>query len=104
MQYVARDEGYVSRVACGAVAGWAGWLTIYPLDVLRSRVISLGAGGGPSLAPLAAARACYAEHGLRGFFVGIRLTLLRAAPVAGVVLPINDYFLRLLRTEEVTRL
>lgn len=60
----------------------------------------MGAGGGPSLTPLAAARACYAEHGLRGFFVGIRLTLLRAAPVAGVVLPINDYVLRLLRSED----
>ena len=38
----------------------------------------------------AAVRETYANGGLRGFYRGIGFTLLRAAPVAGVVLPVYD--------------
>ena len=41
---------------------------------------------------------CYAEGGLRAFWRGIGMTLLRAGPVAGVVLPVNDVLLDYLRT------
>jgi hypothetical protein len=119
------------------VAGCCGWLSIYPLDVLRSRIMStapvalassadLGASelrGSTSHPPRAAAadapaidaararavgarvgaqpasivamvsaaaRETYAAGGLRGFYRGISFTLLRAAPVAGTVLPVYD--------------
>ena len=36
----AREPLYV-RIGCGMVAGCGGWLSIYPLDVLRSRVMSV---------------------------------------------------------------
>ena len=46
---------------------------------------------------LRAVRECYAEGGLRAFWRGIGMTLLRAGPVAGVVLPVNDLLLDWLR-------
>ena len=39
---------------------------------------------------VAATRETYANGGIRGFYRGIGFTLLRAAPVAGVVLPVYD--------------
>lgn len=137
-------EPLALRVLSGMFAGVVGWVSIYPLDVLRSRVMSVvppmmttaaaagpasGGGGAPppeALAPLSpeagaaraatfslqpalrapthapappsqlygmiaqAARETYANGGLRGFFRGITFTLMRAAPVAGVVLPVYD--------------
>ena len=49
----------------------------------------------PPLPPLTemvrvAVRETYANGGLRGFYRGISFTLIRAAPVAGVVLPVYD--------------
>ena len=81
------------RVGCGAVAGIFGWLSIYPLDVLRSRVMSAppsAAGGGGFATVARVARETYARGGVAAFFSGMSLTLLRAAPVAGVVLPVYD--------------
>lgn len=34
------------RMLAGASAGVVGWLSIYPLDVVRSRINAQGAGGG----------------------------------------------------------
>ena len=113
----APPDSLLARVMCGACAGIAGWLSIYPLDVLRSRVMStvppclsqrapVGSGGAIAAAPAGvpaavappslctmvadAARETYAAGGVRGFYRGIGFTLLRAAPVAGVVLPVYD--------------
>ena len=48
-----------------------------------------GALAGGSVV-VAAARETYAQNGLLGFYRGLGWTLLRAAPVAGVVLPVYD--------------
>lgn len=81
-----------SQVLCGALAGIMGWVTIYPLDVLRTRIMSGLTASPPegSGLVLRAARECYQEGGLRAFHRGIVPTLFRAAPVAGVVLPVYD--------------
>ena len=123
-------EPLALRVLSGMFAGVCGWISIYPLDVLRSRIMSVvpplasntGAGTYGAVAPVTAATSAptaagarsasvhgtstatsslhemvsmavketYANGGVRGFFRGITFTLLRAAPVAGVVLPVYD--------------
>ena len=90
-----KRESLLLRSCAGALAGMTAWTAIYPVDVLRSRIMSQPAGGGSALR---AARECYAEGGLRAFWRGIGMTLLRAGPVAGVVLPVNDMLLDYLRT------
>lgn len=97
-------EPLAMRVLCGMSAGVVGWLSIYPLDVLRSRIMSAppeaidaAAPNGLRRAPESlysmvtrAAHATYAAGGVRGFYRGLSFTLLRAAPVAGVLLPTYD--------------
>ena len=94
---VAAEEPLSVRIGCGMVAGCCGWLSIYPLDVLRSRVMSVivpGSGGSSNAFSLVAgaARDTYASGGLLAFYRGLGFTLLRAAPVAGTVLPVYDVF------------
>lgn len=97
------DPPLTLRVLSGMCAGITGWISIYPLDVLRSRVMSAAVGSlpGTAAAPpppgmsvwemsVAAARDVYAQGGMRGFYRGLTFTLLRAAPVAGTVLPVYD--------------
>jgi solute carrier family 25 carnitine/acylcarnitine transporter 20/29 len=78
------------RVVCGATSGVVAWTSIYPLDVMRSRLFS---GNG--------------EHGIvsafkvmqkeKAMFRGLGFTLVRAAPVAGVVLTCYDLVLDRIR-------
>jgi solute carrier family 25 carnitine/acylcarnitine transporter 20/29 len=94
------EEPLSVRVACGMVAGCCGWISIYPLDVLRSRVMSVGseaavAGSTAGTAGFSglvatAVRETYASGGIIAFYRGLGFTLLRAAPVAGTVLPVYD--------------
>ena len=82
-----------------------GWISIYPLDVLRTRIMS-GVTGRPadgSGIVLTAIRECLREGGVRAFHRGIGPTLLRAAPVAGVVLPVYDAMHSWLRSVAVRR-
>ena len=105
---VAVDPPLTLRILSGMCAGIVGWISIYPLDVLRSRVmsetvpLSADPAAPPRLRPpplsapsifvmsAAAARDVYAHGGFLGFFRGLSFTLLRAAPVAGTVLPVYD--------------
>ena len=63
------------------------------VDVLRSRIMA-GAGRGGVVA--AEAVRLYRSGGARAFYRGIGATLLRAGPVAGVLLPVNDLALEAL--------
>jgi solute carrier family 25 carnitine/acylcarnitine transporter 20/29 len=116
-------DSIVVRSSCGAFAGIVGWLSIYPLDVLRSRVMSVPpeqslvptttlsraatttVAAAQSTVPgprtlmaeptitqmvSSAVRDTYASGGYRAFYRGLSFTLLRAAPVAGTVLPIYE--------------
>ncbi|KAL1519529.1 hypothetical protein AB1Y20_023044 [Prymnesium parvum] len=88
------------KILCGAVSGIMGWVSIYPLDVLRTRIMSgmtTDPPRGTSLV-LAAFQECYKEGGLQAFLRGLGPTLLRAAPVAGVVLPVYDGMLTWLKS------
>ena len=89
-----------ARIACGALAGCAGWFFIYPFDVLRSRLISAAgaadSAGAARLGAWQAAVLCYRDGGAGAFFRGIRMTLIRAAPTAGVTLPVYDAVGRML--------
>lgn len=102
------SEPLERRVAAGALAGCTAWSSIYPVDVLRSRIMA-GAGrggggdggargGGEAGGGVVRAEAVrlYRSGGARAFYRGIGATLLRAGPVAGVLLPVNDLALEAL--------
>ncbi len=80
------------RLPAAAASGGLMWLVLAPIDVLRSqylRAVADGAGGPPSTVRGTAA-ALYMSQGLRGFYRGLSVTLVRAVPVACTVLPLND--------------
>ena len=84
-------NGFGWRVACGAASGVVAWTSIYPLDVLRSRLFS--SSGKPQ--GIVAAYETMQREG--AMFRGLGFTLVRAAPVAGVVLTCYDVVLDWIR-------
>lgn len=66
----------------GAAAGYAMWLTIYPMDVVKSKLQTDGFSGGDRkyTSTLDCVRKTLAAEGVAGFFRGIGPCLLRAAP------------------------
>jgi hypothetical protein len=96
------DTGsYAQRLAAGAGAGMSSWLVIYPADVIRSRLFALRPGMGRSVSLVACVQQVYHEHGLRGFFKGLNLTMLTAGPIAAVVLPTYDFIFDFLQTSKL---
>jgi len=89
---------YAHRLVAGAGAGMGSWLAIYPVDVLRSRMFALRPGMGGSMGLAGCARQVYREHGFRGYFKGLSLTMLSAGPIAALVLPTYDFIFDLLET------
>ena len=86
------------RVACGAISGVVAWTSIYPLDVLRSRLFSRGEGSQNGGGIVSAFRALKKEGAM---FRGLGFTLVRAAPVAGVVLTCYDVVLDEIRGKKI---
>ncbi|KAI9483451.1 MAG: mitochondrial carrier domain-containing protein [Benjaminiella poitrasii] len=72
--------------AFGAAAGYAMWLTIYPMDAIKSKLQTDGftAQTKQYSSALNCARITFAKEGAAGFFKGIGPCLLRAAPVNAV--------------------
>jgi solute carrier family 25 carnitine/acylcarnitine transporter 20/29 len=89
------SEGNTSlstRMTAATVAGIACWLFIYPTDVIRSRLYAASAVD-KHMNAIQCVRTMYAEHGVSSFFQGFNITLLRAGPVAAVILPVYDFVL-----------
>ncbi|KAJ2688718.1 Mitochondrial carrier protein ymc2 [Coemansia spiralis] len=78
-----RDE-LSSGLVClyGAAAGFAMWLTSYPIDVIKSKLQTDGfaAGARKYNGTIDCAQKIMRQEGVRGFFRGITPCLLRAAP------------------------
>jgi len=85
-----RDLSLSERMLCAGASGMMCWLIIYPADVLRSRMYANAlVACRPNL--LMMIESVYAEEkSLRPFYRGLGVTVLRAAPVAAVVLPVYD--------------
>jgi len=101
----------IERMGAAATAGVVCWTAIYPMDVLRNRMYSqvgrATAVGGPTTATTTLtptlstwemAKCIYRE---KAMYRGFSLTVLRAGPVAAMVLPVYDLVLEYLSTSEV---
>ncbi|PIA17281.1 mitochondrial carrier [Coemansia reversa NRRL 1564] len=66
----------------GAAAGFAMWLTSYPIDVIKSKMQTDGFSGCSQKysGSIDCIKKTFEKEGLRGFFRGISPCLLRAAP------------------------
>jgi mitochondrial ornithine carrier protein len=78
-------------IVCGAI--------IFPLDSLRSRIYSQAATTANPKTTWQMLQFMYYENGVRGFYRGFGVTVLRSGPVSSVVLPIYDLVLASMVTE-----
>lgn len=99
-----------TRLSSPAVNFWAGglsaqcfWLTAYPFDVLKQRIMTDSMGGSlgdgqPKYSNLRhAAGALYREGGLRAYWRGFVPCFLRAFPANGVALVAYEAYMRSVR-------
>ncbi|KAI5813796.1 mitochondrial carrier domain-containing protein [Pyronema omphalodes] len=108
-------DGAAVILFAGGVAGVATWASIYPLDVVKTRVQTqvfpesrgeigglLGAAGKRSwhggLGARQCARMLYREAGYRGFFDGMGVCMARAFLVNAVQWAIYEYMMRALKS------
>jgi solute carrier family 25 carnitine/acylcarnitine transporter 20/29 len=80
---------------CAALSGIASWSFIFPLDVIRSRMYfdSISSNNNnKNKSTWSMMQQMYFENDKRFniFFRGYGVTILRAGPVAAVVLPVYD--------------
>ena len=94
-----------ARSVAGALANMVVWAVVYPVDVIRSvqqseAPLPNAASGkdgiisGRPLGAIECARALHAEGGLGRLYRGIVPTILRAGPVAGIMLPLFELILQ----------
>jgi solute carrier family 25 (mitochondrial carnitine/acylcarnitine transporter), member 20/29 len=93
------DVTLYERMFCAATSGIICWGVVFPLDSLRSRIYSEYVGNGTTTATNSSnstkslvqmIRRMQTE---RSFYRGFGITVLRAGPVAAVVLPVYDFVL-----------
>jgi Mitochondrial carrier protein len=77
------------RMISAAVAGTICWSVIYPFDAVRSRMFVADPTTVPS-STYHMIRYMYKTGGVRSFFRGYFVTMIRAGPVAAFVLPVYD--------------
>jgi len=82
------------RIGAGATANVVAWACLYPIDSVRA-VLQAGTPGAPppKLGLLRSAAALVREAGIGRLYRGFGFTLLRAGPVAGVIMPVFDLLL-----------
>lgn len=84
------------RMAAASVSGTISWALIYPLDVVKSRIqmahptATVNSHPPVSLLMRDIVRSIYMEAGLTGIYRGLSFTLLRAAPISSIGLPLYE--------------
>ncbi|KAJ3063869.1 hypothetical protein HDU98_000369 [Podochytrium sp. JEL0797] len=73
------DVPSAGLLVAGGLAGIVGWLSTYPLDVIKTHIQSDLRPGKP-MGLVQAARNIYAREGVRPFFAGLGATAVRAFP------------------------
>ena len=87
----AEGPSWVTSAIAGAVTGSLTWASIYPFDVVKSRIQTM-----PDSTPAADRRILkvfadlHRQHGTQAFYRGLGTTMLRAMPVNGVLFPVYE--------------
>jgi len=92
---------YQRSIAAG-ISGMVGWLSIYPVEVVKTRLMAQS-----NLLVYRNARDCVVkllqEEGPKAFFRGIGVTLTSSLPISSVVLPFyeltHDFLAKVLARE-----
>ena len=83
--------GALGRSLAGGITGVMTWSSIYPIDVLQSRLVTQPIGHRTYHRARDCAMDMYREGGLRIFTRGYSAVLIRAFPVNAILLPVSDF-------------
>ena len=78
------------QMSAGAVAGMAYNFVFYPADTIKSRMQTEAANAAGSNKFLETGRKLWHQQGLRGFYRGCGITVLRAAPSSAIIFSIYE--------------
>ncbi|QDZ19297.1 mitochondrial carrier protein [Chloropicon primus] len=88
------SDGPLHHLLAGGVAGVGAWASIYPVDVVKTRIQASELGTKRSF--LECAREIHRENGVSGFGRGFSSCLLRAFMMNSVIFAIYEFTLKLL--------
>lgn len=80
----------------GGLSGYALWIAIYPIDVLKSKLQTDSLTLPKYKGSLSAARDVFKTAGIKGFYKGFIPTILRAAPANGATFAVFELTMRLI--------
>lgn len=90
------EPGVLALLACGSVSGSIGATSVYPLNLVRTRLQASGSSGHPQQynGIMDVVRHTYARDGWRGFYRGLLPTLAKACidQFMSTVMFANDNF------------
>lgn len=80
----------------GGLSGYALWIVIYPVDVLKSKLQTDSLSKPVYRGSVDVARDVFKKAGIKGFYKGFVPTILRAAPANGATFAVFELTMRLL--------
>lgn len=80
----------------GGLAGYAMWITVYPIDVIKSKLQTDDLVNKKYKGSLHAIKSIWTTLGWRGFFVGFTPTILRAAPANAATFVAFEWTMRMI--------
>ncbi|KAK4047617.1 hypothetical protein OIV83_005275 [Microbotryomycetes sp. JL201] len=86
------EPGVVGSLAFGALSGGIGATSVYPLNVIRTRLQAQGTPAHPQVytGVRDAAHRCYVNDGWRGFYKGLTPTLVKVVPAVAISYAVYD--------------
>lgn len=80
------EQDWLACILAGGTAGSLSWATVYPTDLIKSRIQNLPLDATRAeRSMLNVARRVVQENGIRSLYRGLGITVLRAFPVNGII-------------------
>lgn len=91
-QWAGEEPGVAGSLAFGAISGGVGASSVYPLNLVRTRLQAQGTPAHPQtyLGVRDAAWKCYQLEGWRGFYKGLTPTLVKVVPAVAISYAVYD--------------
>ncbi|KAK4051774.1 hypothetical protein OIO90_004598 [Microbotryomycetes sp. JL221] len=91
-KWAGSEPGVIGSLSFGALSGGIGATSVYPLNVIRTRLQAQGTPAHPQVytGVKDAAYRCYVNDGWRGFYKGLTPTLVKVVPAVAISYAVYD--------------
>ncbi|BGP41635.1 hypothetical protein JCM10449v2_005626 [Rhodotorula kratochvilovae] len=101
-KWAGEEPGIAGSLCFGAISGGVGASSVYPLNLVRTRLQAQGTRAHPQtyLGVRDAAWKCYQREGWRGFYKGLTPTLVKVVPAVAISYAVYDQSKKMLFAQE----